>query len=92
MLQPLYSDRDLERLGIRARSTAQKDRVAGRGIPFIRIGRLVRYRPEDVENYLNSLPTLRSTSEPHHPPPRETDFNDLLIDRASAPSRKNAAV
>jgi hypothetical protein len=63
MVEKLLSDRDLERLKIRARSTAQKDRVAGTGIPFIRIGRLVRYRPEDVERYLNELPTLRSTSE-----------------------------
>jgi hypothetical protein len=59
----LLSDYDLEALGIKSRSTAQKDRVAGRGIPFIKIGRLVRYRPADVEKYLSELPTLHSTSE-----------------------------
>jgi hypothetical protein len=63
VLEPLFSDYDLERLNIKSRSTAQKDRVAGRGIPFIKIGRLVRYRPADVEKYLSDLRTLRSTSE-----------------------------
>jgi len=41
---PLLSDRDVERITGRARSTLQKDRVSGSGIPFVRIGRLVRYR------------------------------------------------
>ena len=63
MLERLLSDYDLEALGIKSRSTAQKDRVAGRGIPFIKIGRLVRYRPADVEQYISDLPTLHSTSE-----------------------------
>jgi hypothetical protein len=63
MVERLLSDYDLEAAQIKSRSTAQKDRVAGRGIPFIKIGRLVRYRPTDVEKYLSELPTLRSTSE-----------------------------
>lgn len=44
MLDPLLSDRDVEKITGRARSTLQKDRVVGSGIPFVRIGRLVRYR------------------------------------------------
>ena len=64
MLDPLLSDRDVEKITGRARSTLQKDRVAGSGIPFIRIGRLVRYRESDVTTYLDGLPTCRSTSEP----------------------------
>jgi predicted DNA-binding transcriptional regulator AlpA len=63
MLEPLLSDREVERITGRARSTLQKDRVAGGGIPFVRIGRLVRYRPGDVAAYLAALPKLRSTSE-----------------------------
>jgi hypothetical protein len=59
----LLSDRDVERITERARSTLQKDRVRGTGIPFVRVGRLVRYRPADVSDYLNSLPICRSTSE-----------------------------
>jgi len=63
MLDPLLSDRDVERITGRARSTLQKDRVSGFGIPFVRIGRLVRYRESDVRAYLDSLPACRSTSE-----------------------------
>ena len=63
MLDPLFSDRDVERITGRARSTLQKDRVTGDGIPFVRIGRLVRYRQSDVAAFLASLPVRRSTSE-----------------------------
>ena len=57
MLDRLLSDHDIERLTGRARSTLQKDRVAGTGIPFVRIGRLVRYRPSDVAAFLAALPS-----------------------------------
>jgi predicted DNA-binding transcriptional regulator AlpA len=63
MLDPLLSDRDVQKITGRARSTLQKDRVSGSGIPFIRIGRLVRYRQSDVRAYIDALPARRSTSE-----------------------------
>jgi predicted DNA-binding transcriptional regulator AlpA len=63
MLEPLFSDREVEKITGRARSTLQKDRVAGTGIPFIRLGRLVRYRQSDVEAFLDALRTYHSTSE-----------------------------
>ena len=61
--RPLLDDRDVARLTGRARSSLQKDRLYGGGIPFIRLGRLVRYRPADVDAWLASRPTLRSTSD-----------------------------
>jgi hypothetical protein len=36
-------------------------------IPFIRLGRLVRYRASDVLEYIAARPTLRSTSDTGHP-------------------------
>jgi hypothetical protein len=63
MLDPLLSDRDVEKITGRARSTLQKDRVSGSGIPFVRLGRLVRYRQTDVRAYLDALPACRSTTE-----------------------------
>lgn len=63
MLDPLLSDRDVEKITGRARSTLQKDRVSGTGIPFVRIGRLVRYRQSDVTAFLDSLPRRYSTSD-----------------------------
>jgi excisionase family DNA binding protein len=32
--------------------TLQSRRVAGGGVPFVKIGRSVRYRVSDIENYL----------------------------------------
>jgi predicted DNA-binding transcriptional regulator AlpA len=63
MFDQLLSDRDVEKITGRARSTLQKDRVSGSGIPFVRIGRLVRYRQSDVRAYIDALPARRSTSE-----------------------------
>jgi predicted DNA-binding transcriptional regulator AlpA len=58
----LLSDFDLEEITGRARSTWQKARLTGDGPPFIRIGRLVRYRASDVEAWLAARPSHRSTS------------------------------
>jgi predicted DNA-binding transcriptional regulator AlpA len=63
MRDPLLSDRDVEKITGRARSTLQKDRVVGAGIPFVRFGRLVRYRQSDVDAYIAALPRCGSTSE-----------------------------
>jgi excisionase family DNA binding protein len=60
----LMDDHEVARLTGRARSTLQKDRVRGGGIPFVRFGKLVRYRPTDVAAWLAALPTRTSTSGP----------------------------
>ena len=62
-IDPLLDDKEVARIIGRARSTLQKDRLVGGGIPFVRLGRLIRYRSSDVSAYLASLPTLSSTSE-----------------------------
>jgi predicted DNA-binding transcriptional regulator AlpA len=58
----LLSERDLQRITGRSASSWQKDRVQGTGPRYIRVGRLVRYRTDDVEAYLRSR-TVSSTSE-----------------------------
>jgi hypothetical protein len=63
LLDPLLTEGDVEEITGRRCSTLQKDRVAGKGIPFVRLGRLVRYRTSDVDHFIASLPTRRSTSE-----------------------------
>jgi len=63
MVENLLSDRELSRVTRRSRSSLQKDRLKGGGVPVIRIGRLVRYRASDVEAWLAKLPARRSTSE-----------------------------
>jgi|HubBroStandDraft_6_1064221.scaffolds.fasta_scaffold1823909_1 hypothetical protein len=63
MMERLLTEDDVSQVTRRAVSTLQKDRCAGGGIPFIRIGRLVRYRESDVAAYLASLPAHNSTTE-----------------------------
>jgi len=63
VFEPLLTDFDLAEITGRARSTWQKARLLGTGPPFIRLGRLVRYRAADVEAWLSAHPALRSTSE-----------------------------
>jgi predicted DNA-binding transcriptional regulator AlpA len=60
----LLDDHAVAEITGRARSTLQKDRVAGTGIPWVRVGRLVRYRESHVAAWLSALPIHRSTSEP----------------------------
>ena len=43
--------------------TLQAWRVRGGGPPFIKVGRLVRYRPEDLEAFVCAA-TRASTSDP----------------------------
>jgi predicted DNA-binding transcriptional regulator AlpA len=62
MTEKLLTDRDLERLTGRKRSCWQKDRVTGDGPPFIRLGRLIRYRAGDIRTWLDER-VRRSTSE-----------------------------
>jgi predicted DNA-binding transcriptional regulator AlpA len=64
MSDRLLTDRQVSEITGRARSTLQKDRLAGGGIPYVYVGRLVRYRLSDVDAYIVSLPTCRSTSDP----------------------------
>ena len=44
-------------------ATVERDRWAGTGIKFIKMGRLVRYRKEDIQNWLAELPSLQSTTQ-----------------------------
>jgi|AGTN01.1.fsa_nt_gi hypothetical protein len=53
-LQVLLNENEYCRiLGI-SNSKARQDRVNGRGCRFIKIGRSVKYHPEDIKNYLDS--------------------------------------
>jgi hypothetical protein len=65
---PLLTDEDVARLTGRARKTLQKDRLRGgdESIPFIRLGRLVRNRLSDVQQFIAQRPTLHSTADTGH--------------------------
>ncbi len=68
MLEPirhknlLTTKETAELLGL-GKSTLEQDRLYGRlGLPFVRLGRSVRYRRSNVESYLQNLKTFTSTS------------------------------
>ena len=43
-------------------ATLERDRWAGTGVPFIKMGRLVRYRKSDIRAWLEQHKPLNSTS------------------------------
>ena len=43
-------------------ATLERDRWAGTGIPFIKMGRLVRYRKSDIHTWLDKHLPLQSTT------------------------------
>lgn len=51
-----------EYLGNLKPNTLEGWRVSGKGVPFVKIGRLVRYRLEDLDAYLTAQ-TRSSTSQ-----------------------------
>lgn len=51
-----------EYLGGLQKNTLEGWRVSGRGVQFVKIGRLVRYRVEDLDAYLEAQ-TRTSTSQ-----------------------------
>jgi hypothetical protein len=52
-----------ERTG-RSLPSLRRDRLFGRGIPFVKVGRQVRYRESDLSAYLQSLPTFGGAALP----------------------------
>jgi len=60
---PLLNQQQYCELTGKGKSTAEQDRLYGRGAPFIRMGRSIRYRLDDVVRWLESLPRFNSTTE-----------------------------
>ena len=50
----LIDQKTLSELIATTQSSIEKARVMKTGIPYVKIGRLVRYRLSDVENYLDA--------------------------------------
>lgn len=46
-----------------SKATMERDRWAGGGIPFIKIGRAVKYRKSDVLGWLDKCQAQNSTSD-----------------------------
>jgi excisionase family DNA binding protein len=61
--EALFDQKTVAALRGCSEATLERDRWAGGGIPFVRIGRSVRYRKRDVLTWLEQHPALSSTSE-----------------------------
>jgi hypothetical protein len=44
-------------------SKLSQDRFLGRGIPYIKLGKAVRYRPSDVESYVEASARLQESHQ-----------------------------
>lgn len=54
-LEALLNEHDLARITRRSVASVRRDRLLKQGCPFIKISASVRYRPSDVEAWLESL-------------------------------------
>jgi excisionase family DNA binding protein len=64
-MNPLLSQRDAARLISVSTRTLERWRVQGVPLRFVKLGRTVRYRLEEIERFVASR-TVRSTSEEKH--------------------------
>ena len=48
----LLSEKEVQEIYKLNARTLQRDRVLGRGIPYVKIGRRVRYKKSDIEKYI----------------------------------------
>jgi excisionase family DNA binding protein len=56
-MQDLLTEREVARQIKVSLASLRKWRVERRGPQFVKVGALVRYRPEDVERWMATLPT-----------------------------------
>lgn len=64
----LTEDKVADRLNV-SLASVRRWRLEHRGPRFIKVGSLVRYRPEDVESWLEALPTGGAAAEASAPKP-----------------------
>jgi hypothetical protein len=51
-LETLLTEQEYARITKRSVASVRRDRLIRQGCPYVKLGALVRYRPEDVRTYL----------------------------------------
>ena len=51
-IEPLWNEHVYSRVIGKSVATARRDRLLGKGCPYVKLGVLVRYRPSDVRAYI----------------------------------------
>lgn len=59
----LFSQETVAAIRACSLATLERDRWIGIGVPYIKMGRLVRYRKADIQAWLNQQQVIHSTSE-----------------------------
>ena len=59
----LFSQETLAAIRDCSLATLERDRWAGTGVPFVKMGRLVRYRKSDIRAWLEQHESMSSTSK-----------------------------
>lgn len=50
--EPLWTTKQTAEFLGQSESTLEQDRYKGRGVPYVKLGKTVRYRPTDVRKYI----------------------------------------
>jgi len=53
-LEPVVNEHECSRISGRGVGSLRRDRLMNRGIPFVKLGALVRYRPCDIRQFLEN--------------------------------------
>ena len=59
----LFSQETLAAIRDCSLATLERDRWAGAGVPFVKMGRLVRYRKSEIRTWLEQHETVSSTTK-----------------------------
>jgi hypothetical protein len=51
-LETLLTEHEYARITKRSVASARRDRLLGQGCPYVKLGALVRYRPDDIRAYI----------------------------------------
>jgi len=68
LLETLLTEHEYARITKRSVASVRRDRLLRQGCPYVKLGALVRYRPEDVRAYLER--SLRRTEVREQPDDR----------------------
>ena len=56
-ISPLLDERDIAKITNRSLASVRRDRLMKKGVPFLKLGSSVRYRPEDLTDWLATRPS-----------------------------------
>jgi hypothetical protein len=66
VLETLLTEHEYARITKRSVASVRRDRLLRQGCPYVKLGALVRYRPEDVRAYLErSLQRTQFRDQPN---------------------------